>query len=85
MNGISYESMKQRAVAELERGSVREAWASLSSDLNKSEAGRHALGKLNMNEGIGVMIRESDDTRFWSLLEKLAPKKGMKEDPYASS
>lgn len=84
MSGISYEFMKQRAVAELERGDIREAWASLSSDLNKSEVGRHVLGSINVDQ-VNRMIRESDDTHFWRLLEKLAPKEGLKEDPYESS
>lgn len=83
MSGLSYESMKQRAVAELERGDLREAWASLSSDLNKSKAGRHLLGEINVDQ-VNRMLRESDDTHFWRLLETLAPKEGEK-DPYASS
>lgn len=84
MTGICYEHMLQRAVAELERGNLREAWASLSSDLNKSEVGRHALGALNPDV-ISKMLRESDDTHFWRLLEHLRPKEELKEDPYEST
>lgn len=76
-SGWTFEEVRERAELEFEHSGMYEACCSLFEDLTKFDAGRKVLRELGTT--IWNMMIQSDDTRFWRLLEELAPKRNKTE------